>query len=381
VTRPLDVLLAPGVFPPDAGGPATFVPALGRALEARGHRVRVVTNGRADAGFDDRYPFDVVRIPRGERVPLRYARQVRALLGECRRFDPDVALANAFDLQTALAGRLAGVPTATKVVGDNAWERARRAGAVDDDIGTFQRRSYGPRVRGLKALRTAQTRAMDHVAVPSEYLRDLVVGWGVPRERTSVVYNAVDVDAPAVPDAERADRVVTVGRLVPWKHVGGVIDAVGRLDGVPLEVVGDGPEREALERRAERAGVGDRVTFHGRVAHERVLELVADSRCFVLNSTYEGLPHVVLEAMACGTPVVATRAGGTPEAVEDGASGLLVDPGDAAGLADAIGEVLDDAGLRDRLRAGGRDRIDERFDHGRMVDGYERLLAALAEGR
>lgn len=374
----IDILLAPGVFPPDSGGPATFAPDIGRSLVSRGHTVRTVTNGTAPSGFDSEYPFDVVRIPRGENTPLRYARQIRTLVTEIRDFEPDIVFTNAFDLQAVTAGRLTGTPVLTKVVGDNAWERTRRAG-LKENIETFQGQRYGPKVEILKLLRTLQTRGADHVAVPSEYLRNLVESWGIPASRTSVIYNSLDIERRSVPIPKRADRISTVGRLVPWKGIDGIIEAFSELDrDAELHIIGDGPERESLERQAAESGRGTDIVFHGRVDHDQVLELVSHSRVFALNSTYEGLPHVVLEAMACGTPVVASAAGGTPEAVIDGESGYLVDPGDASALADYFGQLLGNPRLREEFRNGGFEILASRFNHDKMVEEYERLLQRIA---
>lgn len=375
----LDVLLAPGVFPPDSGGPATFAPDIGRSLARRGHTIRVVTNGRAPTGFDSEYPFKVVRIPRGESIPLRYADQIRTLVEEIRDFRPDVVFSNAFDLQAVTAAKVNRTPVLTKIVGDNAWERARRAG-LGVDIETFQRRRYGLKFEAFKLLRTFQTRGADYVSVPSAYLRDLVEGWGVPASDISVIYNSLDLERQSVPESERTDRITTVGRLVPWKGIDGIVEAFADVDSdAELHIVGDGPERQTLERQAAESGRRADIVFHGRVEHERVLELVSHSRVFTLNSTYEGLPHVVLEAMACGTPVVASAAGGTPEAVEDGKSGYLVDVGDTDALAHRFDQLLGDLDLREKLRRGAFEMLATRFDHETMVDEYERLLQQVAD--
>jgi glycosyltransferase involved in cell wall biosynthesis len=151
--------------------------------------------------------------------------------------------------------------------------------------------------------------------------------------------------------------VVTVCRLVPWKGVDGVIDAVAQLPGVRLAVVGDGPERVTLAARARARGVEDRVAFHGSVPHDQVQRRLADAAVFVLNSRYEGFPHVVLEAFGAAVPVVAAAAGGTPEVVRDGVTGLLVPPRDCGALREAVRRVLTDADLRLRLVAGGREAL------------------------
>lgn len=377
-------MLAPGVFPPDSGGPATFAPHLASALADRDHTVEVVTNGTVEAGYDDRYPFEVVRVPKGGSAPRRYARQILALNKAVRRFDPDVVLANAFDLQTVAATLPTDAPVVTKVVGDNAWERARRAGIVDDDIETFQEHWYSPKVTFLKLLRTIQTRGVDHVVVPSEYLRELVIDWGVPRERTSVIYNAVDVDPPDVDEADRNPWVTTVGRLVDWKGIEGVVEAFAEMDDRPadaeLHIVGNGPKRETLEGQVAATDCEDSVVFHSRVPHDEVLQILSQSQVFALNSTYEGLPHVVLEAMACGTPVVASKAGGTVETITDGKSGFLVDQGATGAFSDRFEQLLNDDALRQSFREEAYALLDHRFKFDSMVTAYEQLLADLEEG-
>lgn len=383
VTRSrLSVLLAPGIFPPDSGGPATFAPQLGADLADRGHTIRVVTNGTAPTGFDDQYSFDIDRIPRKSNVLVRYTTQIRTLRTAIRSFDPDIVLTNAFDLQTIAATRFLRVPVVTKIVGDNAWERARRSRRVTDDIDTFQDHHYSLTVAALKTLRTIQTRSADHVVVPSEYLRSLVSGWGVSHRNISVIHNAVNVDRSAVSRDTRKPWITTACRLVPWKGVGGLIEAfaaVGnRLPDAELHVVGKGPERSSLEAKAAATDVADRIVFHGQISHDEVLHILAKSQVFALNSTYEGLPHVVLEAMTCGTPVVASRTGGTPEVVEDRESGYLVPQDDTAAFADRFECLLTDPSLRATFRDSGYRLLEERFDYREMIESYDRLLMEIA---
>lgn len=378
VTR---ILLAPGVFPPDSGGPATFATDIGTTLVDRGHKVRVVTNGEAPPGFDDRYPFEVVRIPRRSNVVTRYAGQFWTLFREIRTFDPDVVLSNAFDLQAVFTARLLQVPVATKVVGDNAWEQSRRAG-LDDGIDEFQETRYGAKVTLLKILRTAQTRAAHRVLVPSKYLKSVVTQWGVAPEDVGVIYNSLDLDVPDVPLADRARRIVTVGRLVNWKGIEGLIQAFDRLatddPDVELHIVGDGPQRDALEATAAGTTDPERIVFHGRVPHNDVLELMSHSRIFALNSMYEGLPHVALEAMSCGTPMVLSHAGGSPEVVDDGISGFVVDQNDVDTIVDRFRTLLNDDDTWRATQTAAYNRLDDRFDSTEMVDEYVEELERLA---
>jgi len=173
-------------------------------------------------------------------------------------------------------------------------------------------------------------------------------------------------------------RVVFVGRLVRAKGVQLLVEAMARLrtPGVDLVFVGDGPERPAVERLARRLGIDDRLHITGFVPHRRVPAVLASADLLVLPSVYEELGTVLIEAMHAGLPVVATCVGGIPEAIEHGVTGLLVEPGDAAGLATAIDSVLSDPVLADRLGAGARRRAPK-HDLEDVADAIHALYGSL----
>ncbi len=139
-------------------------------------------------------------------------------------------------------------------------------------------------------------------------------------------------------------------------------------------IAGDGPERERLEALAAELGFGERVTFTGVVSQDEARELYRGSDLFCLPSLAEGLPAVLMEAMACGLPVVSTRIDAIPELVVDGESGLLVEPGDSAGLRAALERLTGDPKLRAALGAAGRRRVAERHELGRQADQLADLL-------
>lgn len=192
--------------------------------------------------------------------------------------------------------------------------------------------------------------------------------------RTTVIANAVDVTAtPHAPLAGDPPLVISVGRLKAPKDFATFAQAIARLDeaAVRTAIVGDGPDRVLVERLLpETMLLGER---------DDVPQLLAGADIFVLSTRSEGLPISVIEAMAAGLPVVASRVGGIPELVEDEVTGLLVAPGDATALAAAIGRLARDHELRRRLGAAGRARAAADFDLPRFrsahVELYERLLA------
>lgn len=194
---------------------------------------------------------------------------------------------------------------------------------------------------------------------------------GVEPKKLHAVANGVDPRfAPADSSAARQSLglpaegplLLFVGLLAPVKGVDILLQALERLQGARWHcvVVGDGGLRAALEAQAAQAGLKDRVRFVGARPSDEIPLWMNAADALVLPSRSEGRPNVVLEAQACALPVVATRVGGTPELVEDGDTGLLVDPDDVEGLAGGIERVLGDAALRRRLGEAARKSIASR---------------------
>jgi glycosyltransferase involved in cell wall biosynthesis len=221
------------------------------------------------------------------------------------------------------------------------------------------------------------------IVAVSDATRATLLAQGYPAQRVVTVHNGIDRGpaAPERPAGVPADvpLVGEVARLCEVKGQRELIRAVARLDGVWVVLAGDdieqgGAFRRGLEAEAARVGVADRIVFTGYRAD--VDELLAALDIFVLPSSAEGLPMTILEAMAQGTPVVATSVGGTPELV--GAdTGVLVPPGDVDALVEALRDLLADPARADRLAAAGRRRVETEFSAAAMA---ERVLELYAEG-
>jgi Glycosyltransferase len=211
-------------------------------------------------------------------------------------------------------------------------------------------------------------------------LANWVVKWGVPAEKVVVIYNAVEIPDSIEPlpvPLKTPIKAITVGRLVPWKRVNRLLEALEKIPELGLVVVGDGPERPRLERMAQDLGVSDRVYFAGQRSKRETIGLMAACDFFVLNSTYEGLPHVVLEAMALGLPVVATAVGGTPEVVRDGKTGMLVL--EQNGVVKAILTLTRDPTLRRCLGEAARQWVGDWFSMENMIRLTEELFFAITK--
>ena len=220
----------------------------------------------------------------------------------------------------------------------------------------------------------------------SDDLREECLRWRVRPERCHVIHNAIDTDdyrrrrprdeakrelgAPA-----EGQLLGAVGRLSPEKGFDLLIRAVVRLRqaGRPLHlwIAGDGPARGDLEQLIDELGCRDFVRLLGHVADPKLFYEAMDA--YVLSSLREGLPNVVLEAMALEAPVVATRVAGVPMLVEDGRSGLVVEPGSSDALADGISRLCTDRPLADRLAQAARERVEERFSFARRMEKIVRI--------
>lgn len=209
------------------------------------------------------------------------------------------------------------------------------------------------------------------------YARSQLMKLSPPEHWDTFEISPLGVD-PALftPRPFRADpqpfEVICVGRLTPAKGQAILLDAIARLRSagraVRLRVVGDGPDRPMLERITAERALGAAVVFEGSVNQDRIRELYAAADAFALASFAEGIPVVLMEAMAMTIPCVTTFITGIPELIRDGQDGLLVAPSDAEGLAAAIARLMDDAELRRRLGAAGRARVEEKYNLHRNID-------------
>jgi glycosyltransferase involved in cell wall biosynthesis len=220
----------------------------------------------------------------------------------------------------------------------------------------------------------------------SEFARSQLMYLSDPSHwaKLRVVHMGVDLDRyPFTPAAQRDFlSVLCVARLVPAKGLELLVDAIGSLRGrgrdVEAVIVGEGPLEEALKVRAERLGTGDSVRFAGAVGQDTMAAHYAEADVFCLPSFAEGVPVVLMEAMATGRPVVATRIAGIAELVEDGVSGVLVAPGNLDELTSALERLACSAELRVQMGLAGRRKVEADFDARRCGSQVADVLRELA---
>jgi len=237
------------------------------------------------------------------------------------------------------------------------------------------RRGLGgpPAVRRLQAL---ACRAAHRMVANSRAAADQLVSEGIADERIDVVPNGIDLSLfPERLEWARPRKITMVACLREGKRIDVLVAAapqiIARYPDVEFEIVGDGPCREQLIAQAEAAGVRSHVRFMGH--RDDVPAILSASDLFVLPSESEASPNVVLEAMAAGLPVVASRVGGIPELVADGITGHLIPPGDPQSLASAILDLLDRPDRAAAFGQAGRMRTAREYSFDRMVRQFETL--------
>jgi glycosyltransferase involved in cell wall biosynthesis len=368
--RRLTIGIFVALLPPEhAGGAERQADRLARELATRGHRVHVFARGRKSG--DGPEIRDGVHVHRRRVVPIPGLRLVaEVLIGsrQAARHKPDVLLCY-ITLNSGLIGYATHLRCRAPFV---IWQRVEseallRPASWRTRLAAFLNRRAG----GLWV--QAQSMAL---LLRREYVesgRDSE--WHHIEPRLRVIGNAVDVPEATEADEPPPWRFLFVGRLVGQKDLPTLIAAARRLRDAEVWIVGDGPLEGALRRDA----AGAPVRFLGRQPHERIAELLRDCRALVLCSLEEGMPNVVLEALAHGRPVVATAVGAVPELVRDGVNGMLVPVGDVEALAAALEGMRDEATWR-RFAAAARPSA-LRFAWPELVARVERELEEVVAGR
>lgn len=354
-------------FPPAVGGVETMTWQLSKHLQSMGEDVTVLTpQATGAAEFDAGETLTVKRYALSDPLTvMAKARQkmslVRTLKQSVIETRADVVLCTGWDpcgyiASIACARSRPRIPYFLIAHGMELMQLPRKFGA-----------------RQTKALmrQRALAGAKKIIAV-SSYTRDRVVGLGVPQQRVSVVPNGVVLAEPKRTVAANGNGrvLMTVSRLVPRKGHDTVLRAFPRvlqqLPDAVYRIVGTGPELARLQELTDQLELNDHVEFYGQVSDGERERLLNECNVFVLATRetptdFEGLGIAVLEAMQIGKPVVVTRAGGVPEIVDHGTTGLVVEPDDPDSLADAIVELLGDPARASVMGNNAETVVRERF--------------------
>lgn len=368
------VLIATGLFPPDIGGPATYSALLLEELPKRGLGVSLAAFGRV------RHFPKVIRhlvyffhlLISGASVDIIYAQDTMSVGWPA--YLSSIFLRKKF---------------VVRVPGDHIWEQGVQRFNISQRLDDFPVFSFAwhPYLMLLRGLQLLVVRGARRVVVPSNYLKSLVEKWGVPADRIITINNSY-TPASNLEDKETLRKrlglggtvLVSVGRLVSWKGFAALIELIPALErfypDVRLFIIGEGPERSVLDKKIRSAHLEERVHLLGKLPQPVMLNYVRAADLFVLNTSYEGFSHQLLEVMSLKTPLVTTEVGGNPEVVTAREHGLLVPYNDKAALLGAIKEILGDSVLRASLADKAFESLS-RFEEKALLDALVRELKNL----
>lgn len=351
-------LIVTGIYPPDTGGPASFVLEYSQWLEKSGHFVTIITYTDGESRTELHGSIKKVYISRMNSLLVRYLKYIFAII---RSYHPSVSvLAAGGFLEIWSASLIRRFKYVVKIPGDIVWERARNSNKTSLDILEFQSSDMDLKYRIFRALYFSSIGRAERIIVPSKMLGGLVADWVGNSRKIDLVYNSINPSKFAAPSPEKKKfDVLTACRLVPWKGVANLIRACKELN-LTLAIAGEGPEKSSLENLARELGAP--VTFLGQVSKNQMREIYALSNTFVLNSSYEGLPHALIEAKANGLLCIARAGTGSEEVITDMKDGLLIGGEIGGSLSIVLKFALSNQIDRKELCACAVEDVRNRFD-------------------
>jgi len=317
------LLIITSIFPPEIGGPATYSYQLVQSLNKH-YQVTVVTFAKPRAG----YQFKVMTVNKQGSSISRQWRLLKTIIKAAK-------MADLFYVQdplvvgfvSAIASFFYRKPLVIKFVGDLVWETAQNQGQFSGSLEDFYKLKEFTFSQKLMILMQKLVFAFaTKIITPAKYLKNfLQENYHTRQEKIVVIQNGVSFNDKHKINKD-SKQATTVARLVPWKKLDGIIQAIEKFPDLKYQIIGDGPQRPKLQALIKRAKLRSRVKLLGNLDSVSVKKALAGSTYFILNSSYEGLPHVLLEAAAYQNVIIAPRLPGIQE-VFSRSEAWLFEPG------------------------------------------------------
>lgn len=363
----MKILLTSGIYPPDIGGPASYIPKLSKAFRSKGHQTTLVSLKPFKTGVVSR-DGQVILVNRGF-LPIRFIKTVSQLLF-CA-ITADRIFSNGLYLESAIAARITGTPSVAKIVGDPLWERKRNSGKTAESIVDFQRSHLKLLDRLFRYIYRMAFNSFSVITTPSEELAGIIRRWSVKPE-VIVIPNGVEI--PDIKPAKKKYDLVYVGRLVKWKNVNIVIELTSKL-GLRTAIVGNGPELKSLKNLANSLHAN--CEFLGEQENYEINQILSSSKLFILLSQYEGLSFALLESMATGIPPIVSDAKGNLDVVTDGFNAVVAHLDNLGALPDQLQKLLEDEGKIRTLGTNALETVKQKYlASSRISDMVELVLSA-----
>ncbi len=389
----MKIFITVGIFPPDIGGPASFVPKIADLLIKSNHEVKVLC--LSNEKNKEHYNYEVFRVLRSLPKVIRWPQTIFKMIKYGRK--ADLWFINGLPMESYISHKFINlilrrkIITIRKIVGDWAWERGRNLNLTEDSFDEFQRKKHSLHLEIAKFSRGWTANKVDKVIVPSQHLKNVVNNWGVFDGKIDVIYNGTKIIQKDPSSTSKDVRIISVGRLAPWKNLDVIIDAIETLNNngnkkYTLTLVGDGPIRKKLENRINLKSLQNLISITGQIPSNKVDDYLKKADIYIQASGYEGLPHVILEAINNKLTIISTPIGGTNEILEDGKYGWvlpLVDnkKPDSKELTKLIDKVEKNKKEDNKIREKAYEMLKVKFDENINLNKYIEIINNFNQGK
>ena len=319
----MNILITVGIFPPDIGGPASFVPKISDFLIKSGHNVQIIClSEEKNIYVEDK--LNVIRINRSNKLPIRWLKTTYQIIKNGRK--SDLIFINGLGVEASLANLLLKKPTIRKIVGDPVWERAYNRKRIKESFDKFQNNKHSLMIEMQKLIRNWSINSAKIIITPSDHLKGFVSELGFKKEILKI-NNGVEITEIQRKTLDKPEiNLIIVSRLVIQKNIDLVINALKILNNVNLKlnIIGEGNEISKLEKVIDDFNLHNQVKLLGKIDNNKISKFLSNSDIFIQASDYEGLPHSVLEAINYEVPILSTEAGGCKDLLNDGERGFII---------------------------------------------------------
>ena len=375
----MKILITVGIFPPDIGGPASFVPKIAKHLQENGFEVTIIC--LSNEKIVDNESFKIIRILRNQNLMIRWIKTIFKMIYNGR--NADTIFVNGLPMEAYIANLFLRKKLIRKIVGDWAWERGRNKGIINDSFDEFQKNKHNLHLEIAKFSRGWTATKADLVITPSVHLKNVVKNWGVSENNLKVIYNGTKIQSKITKKENEVLHFITVGRLAPWKNIDKIIQAMAILNekgfNFIFNIVGSGPLNEKLKILVKELKLENKIFFLGQKNTEELNKIYLDSDIYIQASGYEGLPHVILEAINFNLSIISTPIGGTNEILLDGKNGWILKLKDKKApdefdLQEIIYELVDNKTKSNNLIHNAKEYLIENFDEDKNLNKYIELF-------
>ena len=369
-----------GIFPPDIGGPATFVPKIAKYFQDElNYEIEILTlSDNKNSNINDDY--SVKRIDRNLPIIYRWLKTIFTIykLGK----NKDLIFVNGLGTEVTIANIFLKKKIIRKIVGDPVWERAYSKAKISESFDEFQVKNYGFSISLQKKVRSFSIKKSDIVVTPSQHLKNFIQNLGF-KNKIEIINNGVFIPEENTNIFTNDQINITiVSRLVSHKNIEKIIRAISDLNNplIYLNIIGDGPELNQLQKISLESNNKDNIIFHGKLNRDEIDHIFLNSDIYIQASNYEGLPHSLLEAMSYGIPVLCTPVGECKEILGNEDRGYILDlPVSKNNIKSKISEIIGEKDIANKKGERGKDFINEKFNLTNSFNLYKNLFTRLLE--